>query len=816
MTLLKSSKHKNLFPSAYRNALRAGMLPFVLFFAGMSLLFPISSVFELFSYTQMLSYGDFYDEEITHISQLYEYMLSPFGTELPVFMIAGTVVSAVLMGIFVFRFIVSKKTVNVYYSLGISRTNMFLARYTAGLTLLLIGIAVPVLVAGLISTVTLGFHAQIIPNMLYIILLLFTLAVLVFSITSAAFTAVGSAIEGTVFSLIIIALPTLLFLCFEGFTEVLLYGNPYVLGWYPDSLGNYVSLSMVEKLALYNPLLYVDRLFDSRYWWMLETDEVEYIKETGLTLSQVLEIKPLAALIWLVIGIAAAIIAVRNYNRRKAEICGFFGKSPVLNYIVSFAAGLAAFSAILYTVSDYSTTFAIILGFIAVAICYIAVNLIFTRSFKELFRRIYLLGAQLLSIFSVVVIFYLGCFGYSSDIPEISEIKSANISPVTFENLLSGDQISNYYYYSSDDLSAYRAATDNSTLGPYTDTQDIERITRIHRKFIELGGSKNDTYAANIVIRYELYNGETFIRYYNFADMSAIKQILNLFESKFFDEQLEESFFGYEEYLYDQFVYEQARVVAIDSELKTESYKYMDLSEEQFEELKRAVVDDIKAMSAQQFYTSDKPAIGIIVFTSDNINKYWDLPLDTKIDESKLHEYVYDSQSSSDSETIVYITEDMTQTLKFLNSNGMMSYFPSADANEIESIAFYPATLNRDERYYQYSMAAILEFRARSTNDDYYSYYEEFCDEDGNIISSDLYALFTQNLITDKEKIAEILPLTRLNYFTAGKGYVAFITYKNGESVEKYITEDEAPDWVKTYEYAMSSEDIPEQAQRIK
>ncbi len=811
MTSLKSSSHKNLFFSAYRNALGAGMLPFSLYLAGMAVLFPIGSVIELISDTQTLEYGYYYDEGITSLSQIYEYLLSPFGSELTLFVIAGTVASAVLMGISVFRFIVSKKTVNVYYSLGISRTNMFLACYTAGLTLLLMSIAVPVLLSGLISTAVLGFNAQIIPNMLYIIFLLFTLAALTFSVTSAVFSAVGSVIEGALFSVAIIAIPTLLFVCFEGLTEVLLYGNPYVLGWYPAENGDYVSLSMVEEFAQFNPLLYVHELLDSRYWWILETEQNEHFNSVGLLLSDNLVINVVPGLIWLGIGLIAAVIALRNYNVRKAEICGFFGKSTVLNFIMSFAVSLTVFSLFMYIGSEYSKALPIVLGFIAVAICYIIVNLILTRSVKVVLKHIYLLGAQLLILMLIVSVFLLGCFGYSSDVPKISEVKSANISPVAFENLLTGDNASNYAYFDTEELTAYHASSDTSTLGPYTDTKDIEKIMMVHRMLIEHGGKKDESCNAEIVIRYELYSGETFIRYYTKADMAIIRQILSLFESEFYDEKLEESFFGNDVgYKTAQFEFEHARVIAIDSRLKTQSYKYMNLTEQQFESLKRAVVDDIKAMTTEQFYKSDKPATGIIVFTSDmriNYARYDDMRLNEELEENKLHEFVYAAQSSAEDEAIIYITEDMINTLKFLNENDMMGYFPSFGAEEIESIAFYPATVQPNNPYYS---APILEFRARNTQDDFYAYYIENYDEQGNILGRDLNGLYMQNLVTDEERIAEILPLTRLNYFTFAKGYVAFITYKNGESVEKYITEEEAPDWVKNYEYVMNSYDLPE------
>ena len=50
------------------------------------------------------------------------------------------------MAICTFNFITSKKQVNVYYSLGITRTKLFLGKYLSGITLLAISTFIPLFI----------------------------------------------------------------------------------------------------------------------------------------------------------------------------------------------------------------------------------------------------------------------------------------------------------------------------------------------------------------------------------------------------------------------------------------------------------------------------------------------------------------------------------------------------------------------------------------------------------------------------------------------------------------------------------------------
>ena len=61
------------------------------------------------------------------------------------------------MAICTFNFITSKKQVNVYYSLGITRTKLFLGKYLSGASLLVASTFLPLFILLIMNLATLGF-----------------------------------------------------------------------------------------------------------------------------------------------------------------------------------------------------------------------------------------------------------------------------------------------------------------------------------------------------------------------------------------------------------------------------------------------------------------------------------------------------------------------------------------------------------------------------------------------------------------------------------------------------------------------------------
>ncbi|MBQ9552337.1 MAG: hypothetical protein IJU96_06180 [Clostridia bacterium] len=57
------------------------------------------------------------------------------------------------------------------------------------------------------------------------------------------------------------------------------------------------------------------------------------------------------------------------------------------------------------------------------------------------------------------------------------------------------------------------------------------------------------------------------------------------------------------------------------------------------------------------------------------------------------------------------------------------------------------------------------------------------------------------NPVTDRTRIAELLPKLQMHYFTQDSGYYCCIDYADGSQVRKYLPEADAPDYVRYYNY---------------
>lgn len=794
MTSLKSLKYKNVSPFAFRNSFRSGILPFLAYFAFMAFICPILNFFNLQDEYTAIQLHEFY-EDITHLNQRYIYSIMAETEDASIFITIATLVAAALMGISMFRFITSKKTVNVYYSLGIKRTNLFLARYCAGLVMLFAAIAVPVAASCLINIGFIGYSAEMLRSAVYITLSVFSLAALTFSVTSAVMSSVGTSIEGLGFTTIIMLIPTGFIYMIELLTQNLLYGNPFKSGYY---LYKNSDLSLVFKYGKFNPIMYLYSILEDDTIGRLRLVDLSTFETTKASVTDFMH--PEVAIIWLIVGFATAGLGVYLFNKRKAEICGFFGTNKALNFMTAFVAGVGVFTISTSVIYEEFKAASIIVSLIGIALTYLVINLIFTRSFKKTFRSIYLLGAEYIAVIIIFTIFATGGFGYSSRMPKLTEVKSAYISTVAYETVLTDDDCCVWSHY-SDVYSAFTDVLSDSALGPYTSPDDVLKIQQLHSKLIQLSAAdKNSLYNTNIIIHYKLADGSDFCRYYEYADLEALRMNLKLYETDFFKNELEESYLK-DEYSHSDMesdmyslnmVYDETKIIAVGSSLKSEDFKYMDLSEEQFDGLKKAIVDDLKSLSSDQYYTPESPAIGAIVFrNTQSLYDYSDDKSNIIIHESMLASNVFNSEESY-MESTVFLTPDMAETLSFLENNGLMSYFKTVSADDVIAISFLPAVIDRNNVHYMLGTEFTLDFYA--VNETNSLHYE-------NIGEGKDYEIANQNFITDKDQIAEILKNTHLKYYTGNSGYICRITYQNGEIVRKYISSEDAPDYVKNYEY---------------
>lgn len=215
---------QNNFGYAFYTGLRENALFAVLNAVFLALFFCVMPIQTFMSTTQT----DFETGKVSIIeySKVYAFLFAPQLQYFRYFIIAVLLGVGILMGIAAFRFITGKKTVNVYYSLGIKRQKLFAAKYLSGLTLIAGSVLVPMVVSLIANIAVLGFNKFMLPAFFYLLLTMFSLVAVSYTLTALVFSAVGTVFEGILFSGVVLLTPEILFSSMEILIKKLVFGTP--------------------------------------------------------------------------------------------------------------------------------------------------------------------------------------------------------------------------------------------------------------------------------------------------------------------------------------------------------------------------------------------------------------------------------------------------------------------------------------------------------------------------------------------------------------------------------------------------------------
>ncbi len=767
MTSRAFSKSKSVVRASFLSALRSGSVNAAIFTVSMLLLLPVSTLIRLLG-----------EQQNGALEDSYVFVFSPEGGALSFVLTAQTVLFSLLMGVVLFRFMLSVRAANVYASLGIKRSALFLSRYAAGLLLLSLGVILPFLLSGLISGVLLGFHAMLWKSLLFNILNYISLAAICYSLFACVACGVGTVIESLVFSLLLLATPSILFGGLSLCSAVLLYGCPYSLPTYIDSNGlTVVTGGLLGTLTNFNPLTFAFSGSSAYLTCYRDVDGKPKLAELfGSSAQSWVPPDFTAALLWLLIAAVVALIAVFAFRRRKMETAGFLGANKTLNRLSAFLCGCGAYM-LTFLIFQKSTVAAMIAGSIAMLFVIVLIMLLFTRNARALIAQTPLMILQIVSVTAVFLVLVSGGFGYASRLPDTDAVAYAEMSCVSCNTLPDESGNSSVTPYSLN--TPYGFSLEPVLFGRYTTAADIEQIRSIHGKFIQLGSEKleDDRYLnTRVLIKYTLRNGQTILRYYDRADVAALNLCLNMTESDLHLERIQKVFSSNR---IASLNYGSGEVIAVNAALDSDSFHPLSLTEQQFAELKAAIRDDLSRQTKLHRFFPETPALGTLWFRAKDVNG-------APSGEETLKS-IY-NPSNTASEPVFYLTVDMTQTLAFLEENDLLGLFDAHPADNIKSISFYPARIDRSSVEYQEKTPFSLDAHAVIVNDATSEYLEA---ED----------VSPANPVTDQKQIAELLPRMHLRYFTQDSGYYCCIEYQDGTQVRKYLAEADAPDYVRYYNY---------------
>lgn len=404
------------------------------------------------------------------------------------------------------------------------------------------------------------------------------------------------------------------------------------------------------------------------------------------------------------------------FKRRKAEICGFPGRSAVLNFVLCMIASFGAASLIIYFIaytSQISRWIMIALVIVAAFLVFVILDVILHLSFKVLKKdwKIGLVHVGLMAAFLLSL--YTGFFGYSSRVPDVQSIESASISApnALMGSYKLGNGLHSGYnsnlYFGEDGLKDYYYVGNrsNSLVEDFKDKDDINTVREIHKAMIKAGNINKmncdpDDYSKRVtsqkvIIKYKLKNGRELVRVYNYVPLTDYPTLYTLEDTKNWNSKIKNELLNIDakSMIPILFSAQMDKRTAVDEELTAG--------------LARAIYNDISTLSSDKFLTSNAKYLGSVAFyvsrqntqeeayygsattvtepmPEPGIEEDLDMSRQDKVNELSAHGESSGHYISLGDYSTVPITSEMTNTISFLKEHGL--YEKLTDESPIVSV----------------------------------------------------------------------------------------------------------------------------------
>ena len=627
------------------------------------------------------------------------------------------VVISILLGVLLFRFVTNKKTVNVYYSLGIKRADLYTARLVAGIIMMLAATLIPLAVSLGLNLHYFGSSVMLWRTFLFYAVHNVICVLAGLTISAAVSSCVGTVVESLGFSAVLAAFPSVVTMCVNYSVPAILNGAPGITYYdiYPSS-SSYgdMHLDMTDSTMFGRIISHINLLMLNRSSF-INSSSVEAMTKEAAKKWAAPSLTPY--ILWAVLIAAFFVFGLFMFKRRKAEICGFPGRSTVLNFVLCMIASFGAASLIIYLASknpDISTWLLIAILLVISMAVFLVLDILVHLSFKALKKdwRIGLVHVGLMAAFLLSL--YTGFFGYSSRVPDVQSIESASISApnALMGSYKLGNGLQSGYnsnlYFGEDGLKDYYYVGNrsNSLVEDFKDKDDINTVREIHKAMIKAGNlnktnSDSDDYSKRVtsqkvIIKYKLKNGRELVRVYNYVPLTDYPTLYTLEDTKNWNSKIKNELLNIdsENVIPIVFSAQMDNRIAVDEELTAG--------------LARAIYNDISTLSSDKFLSSNAKYLGSVAFyvnreqredysiyeSSEYVNATSMEDEITEEEEPLSRQETVDNLAIRDNSqgkylalgdySVIPITEEMTNTISFLKAHGL--YEKLSDESPIVSV----------------------------------------------------------------------------------------------------------------------------------
>lgn len=683
-----------------------------------------------------------FNVEVTHAQMRFRFIHENFL----IFVQMAAVAGGAAMALSLFSFLRSKRDTTIFMSLGMNRWELFIVRSGVGVVMLAAAVCIPMFLSLLLNKIALGLYPGAVERCFYVcggICLTafssFFLMVLVCALSGTLMESLfyGSALAG--------GMTLLLYGC-NLLVNKLLWGGARGVTTYS---GNPIPrASLVSAWKNWNPLLFFyDGLKEQSVFMRSGTQEFPS------------DLKFSVLVLWCVFTVCLFAGSYMALKYRKAEITGITGTNSILSEVVIGLTAFFAGAAVISFLYEYLN----ILAFPAGAVVFLLIHLFWRKTVfaYEITGKKAAVSAfvQLGLMACFVTVLMTDGFGYTNRVLQREDFVSARFSYVGSPNYLSvptmGSSTGNgYYVQCSMEL---------------TEPEEIEKLIRIQKKFVDSGKIKKELNVkafSKTVIPYDIefsYTDTVGKNYYWYYDRASLSQLAALLAADNFESVRWSSGAAVEgdvdeaASVWSAQAYREGDVYLSDS--RYQKREQLSLEAKDRESLLQAIAQDVEKQTEKDRYYPDQEAKAILMFT-------------------RTGEHDYESFSYHLNNTFVYVTDEFTNTLKWLQGKN----YHLQPQGQVESITLQKFNPYESINGLNYPMSMyFMSYRGTAMNN--------------FLIPKDFGKPY---VITGAEELSQLSSCLRNTWFMDEGGYMAAVKTAGADGYSyMFIPEDKVPDFVK-------------------
>lgn len=741
----------------------------------------------------------------------------------PSFIQIGMVLCGMLMAFSLFQFLLKKKSVNVYLSFGMTRSKLYINRLFAAVLSLFVATFIPTFLTFIINLVSFGASSALTSLFCYMFLMEFVSGLAGFALASAVMTFSGCTIEAVITAIGLSALPTFISGTIDNLSTI-------VRGYVYNAGADIARRTGGNLFNIWTFALDTEALNGKATEFTSEKTFVllgQLTKKSTFKAFQCVDMEVLAPiLMWLAISIILIGIGTVFMNKRKSENSNSFGKF----YLASASNGLLVYTIVLdvlasvlkYAYADnyrsplhQNLTLILLILFGATILAFFLAELILRRNFKATLKTLPVYALAFAVTIFAFVYYGTSYFGAYNKLPDISQIKSVSMDikdnrGITLQNTAIS---SKFLSENAEDIKTAYAMFDIVKADKHYKGAELEG--KIGFKIVLKDGTEiNRLYAVYTSDVYNKYRRTVYDTQF-FKDF--LKQVL--IEGKVTSED-DDSFYidenGYQtmasnalpnmknvEWFYVGPSY------LVDNYYTNSATANLDIIED-VNGLKEAIYKDYIAMSYDDAYTNTRIPVGAIssnITQAKNVNEKLINNYGYYYEESNIYGYDDHETTQQNEDKCVkgsaiysfYIYPNMTNTIKFLNDNGLTPlaytgnikevYYADTNYSVSKVLSHYADGSKLDNRYEAFDFSQALNINNYGAVADGAPDTISFMDFVKNAYINAGLTLKTVSGDKAKEIVSKAVPYYEPDHGTEIKGRYIMIVYDDNTITSLYVPE---------------------------